>query len=51
MDYTTDTSSIFTRYDIKFEVAGRQARKISVDTVMQRVADYVIAGDDEAIVN
>jgi methanol corrinoid protein len=51
MKYVTDTSSVFTRYDINFEVAGHKARRISVDTLMQKVADDVIAGDDEAIIN
>jgi methanol corrinoid protein len=51
MKYVTDTSSVFTRYDINFEVARHKARRISVDTLMQKVADEVIDGDDEAIIN
>jgi methanol corrinoid protein len=51
MKYITDTSSVFTRYDINFEVARHKARRISVDTLMQKVADEVIDGDDEAIIN
>lgn len=51
MKYVADTSSVFTRYDINFEVAMRKACRISVDALMQKVADYVIAGDDEAIAN
>jgi methanol corrinoid protein len=51
MKYAVDTSIVFTRYDINFEVARRQARRISVDVLLQKVADYVTAGDDEAIIN
>lgn len=51
MKYAEDTSSIFTRYDIQIEVARQQARRISVDDLLQRVADHVAAGDDVAIID
>jgi methanol corrinoid protein len=50
MKYVADTSSVFTRYDINFEVARHKTGRISVDAIMQKVADCVIAGDDEAII-
>jgi methanol corrinoid protein len=51
MKYVVDTSSVFTRYDINFEVARHKARRISVDALMQKLAECVIAGDDEVIIN
>jgi methanol corrinoid protein len=51
MKYITDTSFVFTRYDIDLEVAKHKAHRISVDALMQKVADHVIAGDDEAIID
>lgn len=49
MKYVADTSTVFTRYDINFEAALRKTCRISVDALMQKAADCVIAGDDEAI--
>jgi methanol corrinoid protein len=49
MKYIADTSSIFTRYDINFEVVKHKAYRITVDTLMQKVAEDVIAGDDELV--
>jgi methanol corrinoid protein len=51
MKYLKKVSNILTRYDINLEVARREARKVSVDLSLQRVADCVAAGDDEAIIN
>jgi methanol corrinoid protein len=39
MKYVTDTSSVFTRYDINFEEVRHKAGSISVDVLMQKVAD------------
>ena len=49
MKYLKDTSNIFTRYDINIETARQQARKVSVDDVLQNVADCIVSGDDEEI--
>ncbi len=51
MKYLTDTSHIFTRYDLNIEVARQEARKVSADEALQQVADYVVEGDEEAIVD
>lgn len=42
-------SSIFTRYDLNIEVAGRKARAVSEDLLLQRAADCIVAGEDEEI--
>lgn len=49
MERPSDTSSIFTRYDIVIEVARRKARKVSADELLQQVADCVLEGDEERI--
>jgi methanol corrinoid protein len=51
MKYLTDVSNIFTRYDINIEVARQEARRISVDLPLQKVADCVVAGDDEETID
>ena len=39
---------IFTRYDLNIEAAQRQgARRVSQDALLQRVADSLVAGDEE----
>ena len=48
MKYLTDTSNVFTRYDLNIEVAQQSARKISDDDIFQEVAGFVLAGDEEA---
>lgn len=47
MKYLSDTSNVFTRYDLNIEVAGQSARKISEDDIFQEVADFVLQGDEE----
>lgn len=49
MKYLTDTSNIFTRYDLNIEVAKQAARKVSGDEILQQVADYVVNGDEDGI--
>ncbi|NQT09577.1 MAG: B12-binding domain-containing protein [Desulfobacteraceae bacterium] len=49
MKYLTDSSKIFTRFDINIEVARREARKISADELLQKVGDCVVEGDEEKI--
>lgn len=49
MSYLTDTSNVFTRYDLNIEVAQQGARKVSGDEVLQKVADFVIDGDEDGI--
>lgn len=49
MRYTSDTSTIFTRYDIVLEGARRGARPVSADPLLQGVADCLVNGDDEQI--
>jgi methanol corrinoid protein len=49
MKYLTDTSSIFNRFDINIEMVGREARKVSVDKLLQKVGDCVVEGDEEKI--
>jgi methanol corrinoid protein len=50
MKYVKDTSLIFTRYDIELDAPKPERRPVSVDARLQKVAEHVIAGDDEAIV-
>ncbi len=49
MKYLKNSSTIFTRFDINIEVAQPTARKVSKDKIMQKVADCVVKGDEEAI--
>lgn len=49
MEYLKGDSKIFTRYDINLEVAYQEARIISTDLELQKVADCVSLGDDEKI--
>ena len=49
MKYLTDSSKIFTRFDINIEVAQPKARKVSVDKLLQKVGDCVVEGDEEKI--
>lgn len=51
MKYLTDASNVFTRYDINIEIARQEVRRISVDMLLQKVADCVAAGDDEEIID
>lgn len=45
---TVDTSNIFRRYDLETEKAGA-AKAVSQDPLFQRVADFVVKGDEEGI--
>jgi len=45
---TVDTSNIFRRYDLETEKAGA-AKAVSQDPMFQRIADFVVKGDDEGI--
>ena len=49
MKYASDTSSIFARYDINIEVARQQAQRASEDVLLQKVADCLIAGNEEEL--
>jgi len=49
MKYFTDSSKIFTRFDINIEVARPKVRKISKDKLLQKVADCIVKGGEEAI--
>ena len=47
MKYLDDFSNIFTRYDLNIEVARQEARKVSKDAALQKVADAVVNGELE----
>ncbi|MCE1247808.1 MAG: B12-binding domain-containing protein [Firmicutes bacterium] len=47
MKYSTDTSGIFTRFDMEIEVTRRSIRRISSDFALQAIADCVADGDEE----
>lgn len=49
MKYTSDTSTIFTRYDIVLEGARRNACAVSGDPLLQRVVDCLVNGNEEEI--
>jgi methanol corrinoid protein len=49
MKYVTDTSTIFTRYDLHIEVSRQSARRVSDDQLLQQVADCLVAGDEDRI--
>lgn len=51
MKSTPGSSNIFTRYDLNIEVMKQKVRKVSEDLLLQRVADCIVAGDDEEIGN
>lgn len=44
-----DTTHIFTRYDLHMEVTRQEVRRVSKDAFLQKVADCLVAGDEEAI--
>jgi methanol corrinoid protein len=47
MKYLEDYSNILTRYDLNIEVARQEARTVSTDAILQKVADCVVAGEEE----
>ena len=47
MKILEDFSNVFTRYDLNIEVARQEARKVSKDALLQKVADTVVAGETE----
>lgn len=49
MKVLTDLSNIFKRYDLELEATG-EAREISKDSNLQKIAQFVIDGDEEGIV-
>ncbi|MFH1194843.1 MAG: cobalamin-dependent protein [bacterium] len=49
MKYISETSSIFTRYDINIEVARQVARKVSKDEHLQKVADCIVSGKEDEL--
>lgn len=49
MKNSSGTSSVFTRYDLNIEVAGQKVRKVSEDVLLQKVADCIVAGQEEEI--
>lgn len=46
---SVDTAAIFTRYDMDLEVAKQKVRIVSQDALLQKVAEYVVSGDEEEI--
>jgi len=48
MKFLEDYGNIFTRYDLNIEVARQEARKVSKDLGLQKVADAVVKGDEVA---
>lgn len=48
MKVLKDFSNIFKRYDLDLEVSGA-AREVSKDSAMQKIAQFVVDGDDEGI--
>jgi len=51
MKYLDDYSNIFTRYDLNIEVARQEARKVSKDASLQKVADAVVKGEEQEAAN
>lgn len=51
MKTITNTSNIFTRFDINLEVEKQKVRKVSTDELLQKVANCVAEGDDNEIEN
>jgi len=49
MKLLKDFSNIFRRYDLALEKTG-EAREISKDPILQKIAKYVVDGDDENII-
>lgn len=49
MKYASEASNIFTRYDVNVEMARQEARGVSEDAVLQRIADCLITGAEENI--
>jgi methanol corrinoid protein len=49
MKLLKDFSNIFKRYDLDLEVTG-EAREVSKDATMQKIAQFVVDGDDEGII-
>ena len=47
MDFVSDTSCIFTRYDLQTETDHGSARRISDDILLQKVADCLIDGNEQ----
>ena len=48
MKVLKDFSNIFKRYDIDLEVTGG-ARQVSKDAALEKIAKFVVEGDDEGI--
>jgi methanol corrinoid protein len=48
MKVLEDYSNIFKRYDLDLEVTG-EAKEVSKDPIMQKIAQFVVDGDDEGI--
>jgi methanol corrinoid protein len=48
MKFLDNYANIFTRYDLNIEVARQEARKVSKDAAVQKVADAVVSGDTDA---
>jgi len=49
MKILSDFSNIFRRYDLALETAG-EAKEVSKDPALQKIAKFVVDGDDEGIV-
>ena len=51
MKYLSEGSNIFTRFDITAEAARTKIRVVSPNVLLQQVADCIVEGDDEAIID
>lgn len=50
MRYADKTAPIFTRYDLNIEVTHKAARKISEDILLQKVAESLVRGSEEEVI-
>lgn len=51
MRYLSDISDIYTKYDVQLELEERHTIIISRNVLLQQVADQVIGGDDELVID
>lgn len=49
MKYSSGSSAVFTRYDLRTEVTGQNLRRVSEDALLQKVADCVADGNEDEI--
>ncbi len=51
MKQNTNKNNVFSRYDLAIETDGQKARKVSNDEQLQKIANHLISGDEEALEN